>query len=494
MRIIDSHVHVSADKIDELLVASQRAGVGRLIASHLGDWSAYPSAVEVRAANAEAAQVVANFPEQISFLVYLNPQLPDWRTELERGIAAGAVGVKLWIALKNSVGALGATIDVLKACAEHNIPVLMHVFNRTGANLAGEIDLLELLQLSEAVPDCRMIGAHSGACIHDGRGLFQQFPANVCFDLSGSDPAEGLLRKLLQELPAERILFGSDAMGRSFASQLLKVFSASLSAEEQDLILWKNAARIYRLPAPPDLAAEALPEWVDRREDFHCYCGRDPFGVIDAYTPAELEAQAVAHGLQRIYCSSLDSLLLWDPSENNATLQQACANLHYVKGVPTVNPVAHNYQQVFAAAAKFANDIWISPYWSAVPADSTAIIHLGRMAAEQDIRLFINCGCEDYRFRHNALAPRPVQQPELLRLLDALPSSKLVIQGFTGELPNSANHKRTIFLPPDREGKSPAPGTMDLLYGSGFPYRPRPPLLTVASDRPQNGEMMRDAG
>ncbi|MFA6931082.1 MAG: hypothetical protein WCT05_12205 [Lentisphaeria bacterium] len=70
MRIIDSHVHLSSDKIGELLVASQQAGIGRLIVSHLGDWSAYPSAKEVRVANAEAAQVVASFPEQISFLVF----------------------------------------------------------------------------------------------------------------------------------------------------------------------------------------------------------------------------------------------------------------------------------------------------------------------------------------------------------------------------------------------------------------------------------------
>jgi predicted TIM-barrel fold metal-dependent hydrolase len=48
----------------------------------------------------------------------------------------------------------------------------------------------------------------------------------------------------VHELGAERVIFGSDAGGRSFASQLGKVMGANISAAAKRLILGENFRRL----------------------------------------------------------------------------------------------------------------------------------------------------------------------------------------------------------------------------------------------------------
>jgi predicted TIM-barrel fold metal-dependent hydrolase len=48
----------------------------------------------------------------------------------------------------------------------------------------------------------------------------------------------------VRELGADRVLFGSDVGGRSFASQLGKVRGAEISEASKELILGKNLRRL----------------------------------------------------------------------------------------------------------------------------------------------------------------------------------------------------------------------------------------------------------
>ena len=64
--------------------------------------------------------------------------------------------------------------------------------------------------------------------------------AEVC----GSDPTAGFVEMAVRELGAERVLYGSDAGGRSFASQLAKVLSADVPGAAKHLILGGNLRRL----------------------------------------------------------------------------------------------------------------------------------------------------------------------------------------------------------------------------------------------------------
>jgi predicted TIM-barrel fold metal-dependent hydrolase len=69
---------------------------------------------------------------------------------------------------------------------------------------------------------------------------------NVSVDLAGSDPTSGMTEMDVRELGAERVLYGSDAGGRSFASQLAKVRGASIPEPAKQLILGENLKRLLR--------------------------------------------------------------------------------------------------------------------------------------------------------------------------------------------------------------------------------------------------------
>jgi len=62
--------------------------------------------------------------------------------------------------------------------------------------------------------------------------------------LAGSDPTAGFVEMAVRELGAERIIYGSDVGGRSFASQLAKVRGADIPESARALILGGNLKRM----------------------------------------------------------------------------------------------------------------------------------------------------------------------------------------------------------------------------------------------------------
>ena len=69
---------------------------------------------------------------------------------------------------------------------------------------------------------------------------------NIYADLGGGDPTAGFTEMAVSELGAERVLYGSDAGGRSFASQLAKVMGADIPERARRLILADNLKRLLR--------------------------------------------------------------------------------------------------------------------------------------------------------------------------------------------------------------------------------------------------------
>ena len=63
-------------------------------------------------------------------------------------------------------------------------------------------------------------------------------------DLAGSESCAGYTEMAVRELGAERVIYGSDAGGRSFASQLAKVHGADISDAAKELIFSGNLQRL----------------------------------------------------------------------------------------------------------------------------------------------------------------------------------------------------------------------------------------------------------
>ena len=68
---------------------------------------------------------------------------------------------------------------------------------------------------------------------------------NVLMDVGGNEAVNGYTEILVKHVGAEHVVYGSDASGRSFASQLSKVFGADLTPEDKKQILYANVQSLF---------------------------------------------------------------------------------------------------------------------------------------------------------------------------------------------------------------------------------------------------------
>src|ERR1035441_10208538 len=132
---------------------------------------------------------------------------------------------------------------IVSRAAELKALVLQHTYIKATGNLPGESTPTELAELARRHPDVPIIAAHTGADWEVGIRAIRDCK-NVCAELCGSDPTAGFTEMAVRELGAERVLYGSDAGGRSFASQLGKVLGADIPESAKRLILGENCKRL----------------------------------------------------------------------------------------------------------------------------------------------------------------------------------------------------------------------------------------------------------
>ena len=450
--IFDSHTHFSADAQPgagcKLLEHAAACGIGGALVSHVLAFPAEPSSSDVRQANQFVADECAAAPERLFFFAYLNPQQPDWPEELERCRQSGAVGVKLWISLKDQSGGLGNTIAVLKRAAALDLPVLLHTFDRTDGNLRGEIGIAEFCQMSQAVPECRMVAAHLGCNWRRALDLVPQASKNTFFDCCGIFPEKGMVREILKVIPADRLLYGSDWPCRSFPSQLFKIREAGLQKEVSELILWKNAIRLYRLPNPPSFPEVQLNPLQDKmKTDHFCFCGDFPNGLPSGGTSRELESLLEQYGIEAAMTVDASSILCNNLTDANRRFAAETVNLHRVRPLATINPRASDALQTISEAAGCCAGLWFSPYWHVWQLNDSAYYKIWEAAADSGLPVYINCGAGEYRARPAYPEVRPVPAMELCGFPKLLPAGiRCCIQGFPGRIPTDWPKEGAAFL------------------------------------------------
>ena len=72
---------------------------------------------------------------------------------------------------------------------------------------------------------------------------------NISIDTCGSQPEHGFVEYAVEQLGAERVVFGSDAPGRDFSCQLGRVVGADITEEQRRTVLTDNGARLLGLEA-----------------------------------------------------------------------------------------------------------------------------------------------------------------------------------------------------------------------------------------------------
>ena len=435
--IIDVHIHSLLGKGLRLLPLlreeCRKNGVGLCLLSSLGAdrWQRYPSAREVRAANEEARALASHSRGLVRWYAYINPQNLNWSKEIDNCSRNGAVGVKLWVSLKDARGSLSNTEKVLDYAGHLKLPVLIHTYVRTAENLPGEVTPSEFMALAARHLQTRLIAAHAGIHWPITAGSFYHLP-NVWVDVSGGYPIKGQIEALAREIGSDRILFGSDFHGRSIASQLAKVLLADICDADKQKILFQNAAALFGLHelsvAEQVKTCHRTQCPVDQTEDHFCFCGRWPFFKTDYATPKGLNAALVKHGIKRAYPADLGSIYCQDLEAANSEFLSKTRGCKRIHPLAVVNPRLHNWRSVLEKTPSFAGII-LFPALHCWSLSDKRYIPLYQFCRRHKIKLWINCRLGDPRFNHAGIITREVSPEELLRYGDLAEAPRTIFQG-----------------------------------------------------------------
>lgn len=256
--IWDLHCHLSGvegtveQRMAALVRYADRMGVERLVIYMGFPWSLDPSPDELKRQNDQVLQALQHWSDRAFGFAYVSPKHVEASLgEIERCIAGGPmVGIKLWVAAKCS----DERIDpIIRRAHELKAAVFQHTWLKAGGNLEGESSPQDLAILARRHPNVPIICGHTGGDWEIGIRAIRGCP-NVLVDTGGSDPTAGFIEMAVRELGAERILYGSDIGGRSFASQLAKVNSADIPEAARKLVLGGNLRRLLA----PILAAKGV--------------------------------------------------------------------------------------------------------------------------------------------------------------------------------------------------------------------------------------------
>ena len=256
--IWDLHGHLSGagrtpeESISRSLKYADRMGIRRVVVSMGMSFSYDPSPEDFRRQNDDVLRAIRHAPDRVFGFVYLNPKHgPESLKELDRCVCDGPmVGVKLWVAVHCNDPRLD---PIVRRAAALGVPIYQHTYWRTAEILPGESSPADLAELARRHPDVPLVCGHTGNDWERGIRAIRA-AKNVSIDLSGCDPTAGMVEMAVRELGPGRVMYGSDFPGRSFASQLAKVYGADLPDAARRLILAENLRRLL-LPA---LAAKGI--------------------------------------------------------------------------------------------------------------------------------------------------------------------------------------------------------------------------------------------
>lgn len=246
----DAHTHMGhadpdgmeADP-DEVLASLDAAGHDRALLFAMQEPGGYPPA------NDAVLAACATAPERLQALCRVDPNALGAEAELERCLAAGAVGLKLH-PRSDAFGLPHPVVDALVArVAEQRGVVLFHAGR--GIPVLGAA----AAALAERHPDVRIILAHAG--ISDLGALRDAAAAlpNLLFDTAWWNAGD--LLQLMTSIPPGQILYASDLPYRPSLSSSFSFLRCARQAGHAPPVVREMAggqlARIVAGEAPADL-------------------------------------------------------------------------------------------------------------------------------------------------------------------------------------------------------------------------------------------------
>jgi predicted TIM-barrel fold metal-dependent hydrolase len=241
--------------MEVLIRCADRLGIERIILSQGYSADLHPTQDQLREENDPAMRAVRRFPERAYGSVYLSPSFLEFSLqEFDRCVRDGPmVGVG---ELEADMRCNAPELDpIVERAISMKAPILQHTWLKVDGNLPGESSPYDLVELARRHPGANFICAHTGGDWERGIRIIRN-TRNISAGMAGFDPTAGVVEMAVRELGPERVVYGSDVSGRSFASQLAKVMGADIPDSTKELVLGGNLRRLLT-PALRDRGYQA---------------------------------------------------------------------------------------------------------------------------------------------------------------------------------------------------------------------------------------------
>lgn len=241
--IIDIHTHIWGKTPEGLAnskaivrTAIDTFGFDRVYVSGLANYVS--NEAEISHLNREVAKFMAEDPAHIGGAVYVNPQNSNVMDVIRQACEEqGFEMIKLWCC----TFADDPSVDPIMEYAEKNgIPVLFHSFHKSTKQVPNETTGIHVRNIALRHPKTKIIMAHFGGNCYNGVPVIRDLK-NVWCDQSGSIYHGDELNYAVEQLGAERILFGTDNV---FLPNVGQVMGAELTDAQRDMIFCKNAQKL----------------------------------------------------------------------------------------------------------------------------------------------------------------------------------------------------------------------------------------------------------
>ncbi|MCP4640420.1 MAG: amidohydrolase [bacterium] len=240
IEVIDMHAHIRVrfgvqyDRTgpEDIVAGMDRAGVDITLVTT----SAPVSQVDSQRENRAVLDAMAACPGRI--LGYLRPwptREPPTVREAEARLSR-YTGLKLYD-YRDVTYLYDGYGPYLAAANERCMPVLFHTWGQ-------DVQLDAIRTLAARYPDTSMLAGHSGSANEAAYVQLAHDAPNVYLDLTYSLSPRGLVRRLVDAVGAERVVWGSDVALFSQGQQLGKVLGADIPEADKVKILGGNARRI----------------------------------------------------------------------------------------------------------------------------------------------------------------------------------------------------------------------------------------------------------
>jgi len=253
--IIDCHAHVGwwffpirQQTAADLIPTMDKWGIDKAICS-----SVWAIMEDCREANKQLAEWIAPYPDRVYGYITLNPHYPDvwWRDLDTFAPSPQFVGVKLHAAWHSCPIDSRPYSAIFKRCEELRLPILAHSYDPTPDTMSPSAP--ERLARAAREHDVPIIMGHMGGNALRGIAACASSTPTLSLEISAGREnaaqqyAWDLLRvrRAIDALGPERVLFGSDMPLVDPAICFGAIEDTELTPAERELVMWKNAARVF---------------------------------------------------------------------------------------------------------------------------------------------------------------------------------------------------------------------------------------------------------